>query len=66
MTPLRKLPRLFAALEDQLASSDPVWDGFDLSSFLRVASWIGGDRNGNPDVAAEVLRKAVGRPLIRL
>jgi phosphoenolpyruvate carboxylase len=57
---LRELPRFYAALEDQLAASDPTWDGFDLPSFLRVGSWIGGDRDGNPYVTAEVLRQAVG------
>jgi phosphoenolpyruvate carboxylase len=57
---LRELPRFYAALEDQLASSDPAWDGFELPSFLRVGSWIGGDRDGNPFVTAEVLRQALG------
>jgi phosphoenolpyruvate carboxylase len=57
---LRELPRFYAALEDQLASTDPVWDGFELPSFLRVGSWIGGDRDGNPFVTAEVLRQALG------
>jgi phosphoenolpyruvate carboxylase len=57
---LRELPRLYAALEDQLASSDAAGDGFELPSFLRVGSWIGGDRDGNPFVTADVLRQAVG------
>ncbi len=57
---LRELPRFYAALEDQLASTDPAWDGFELPSFLRVGSWIGGDRDGNPFVTAEVLRQALG------
>jgi phosphoenolpyruvate carboxylase len=57
---LRELPRFYAAIEDQLASTDPAWDGFELPSFLRVGSWIGGDRDGNPFVTAEVLRQALG------
>src|SRR5262245_16149311 len=56
---LRELPRFYAALEDQLASTDAAWDGFELPSFLRVGSWIGGDRDGNPFVTAEVLRQAL-------
>ena len=57
---LRELPRFYAALEDQLASTESAWDGFELPSFLRVGSWIGGDRDGNPFVTAEVLRQALG------
>src|SRR6516225_7615746 len=57
---LRELPRFYAALEDQLASTDPAWGNFELPSFLRVGSWIGGDRDGNPFVTAEVLRQALG------
>ncbi len=57
---LRELPRFYAALEDQLASTDSAWDGVELPSFLRVGSWIGGDRDGNPFVTAEVLRQALG------
>jgi phosphoenolpyruvate carboxylase len=52
---LRELPRFYAALEDQLAAADPSWRGVELPSFLRMGSWIGGDRDGNPFVTAEVL-----------
>jgi phosphoenolpyruvate carboxylase len=57
---LRELPRFYAALEDQLAASDPAWNGFELPSFLRIGSWIGGDRDGNPYVTSQALRQAVG------
>ena len=56
---LRELPRFYAALEDLLAASDPAWSGTELASFLRMGSWIGGDRDGNPFVTAEVLRQAL-------
>jgi phosphoenolpyruvate carboxylase len=57
---LRELPRFYAALEDQLAATDAAWHAFELPSFLRVGSWIGGDRDGNPFVTGEVLRQALG------
>ena len=56
---LEQLPRLYAELEDLLASQDRAWEGFELPSFLRVGSWIGGDRDGNPYVTAEMLRTAL-------
>ena len=54
---LRELPRFYAALEDLLAAADPAWTGTELASFLRMGSWIGGDRDGNPFVTEEVLRR---------
>ncbi len=58
---LRELPRLYGDLEDQLGAVDPAWDGLPVASFLRLGSWIGGDRDGNPFVTAEVLQEALGR-----
>jgi phosphoenolpyruvate carboxylase len=56
---LRELPRFYAELEDQLAKADPAWKAVELPSFLRMGSWIGGDRDGNPFVTADVLRQAL-------
>src|SRR6266481_6138128 len=52
---LQEVPRLHCALEDRL---NHVGDGprGELASFLRMGSWIGGDRDGNPFVTAEVMR----------
>ncbi len=55
---LRELPRLYAALEDRLAAAAPGLSSTELAAFLQVGSWIGGDRDGNPFVTAEVLDKA--------
>ncbi|HEY1942220.1 MAG TPA: phosphoenolpyruvate carboxylase [Roseiarcus sp.] len=55
----RELPRLYGAIEDELASQDPASAGQRIGSFLRVGSWIGGDRDGNPFVTADVLSEAM-------
>lgn len=63
---LSELPRLYAALEDDLAKADPEWEGVELPSFFRMGSWIGGDRDGHPFVTAEVLREALARQSNRI
>lgn len=56
---LGELPRLYAGLEDRLTAADPTLAGHELPAFLQVGSWIGGDRDGNPFVTAEVLERAL-------
>ena len=52
---LHEVPRLHCALEDRLNAAEPGEAG-DLASFLKIGSWIGGDRDGNPFVTADVMR----------
>jgi phosphoenolpyruvate carboxylase len=48
---LRALPRLHNAIEDGMETAVPA--------FLRPGSWIGGDRDGNPFVTADILQRAL-------
>jgi phosphoenolpyruvate carboxylase len=52
---LHEVPRVHCALEDRLNEGESAARG-ELASFLRMGSWIGGDRDGNPFVTAEVMR----------
>ncbi|MBK6908024.1 MAG: phosphoenolpyruvate carboxylase [Rhodocyclaceae bacterium] len=56
---LRELPRLYGALEDHLSNAVPGWVHQELPPFLYPGSWIGGDRDGNPFVTAEILETAM-------
>jgi len=51
---LRQIPKLYAELEEALP-------GHEFKSFLRMGHWIGGDRDGNPNVTAVTLRHAMKR-----
>ena len=53
-----QLPRLYCQIEDELARRFPGV-GWTLPSFFRVGSWIGGDRDGNPFVTADILKTAL-------
>jgi phosphoenolpyruvate carboxylase len=56
---LPELPRLYGTLEDEMQRRYPHAPQSDLPSFLRIGSWIGGDRDGNPFVTAEVLSQTL-------
>jgi phosphoenolpyruvate carboxylase len=59
-TLLDVVPEVYRELEDALAAT---WPGtaFRVGPFLRFGTWIGGDRDGNPLVTAEVTRAALDR-----
>ena len=51
---LREIPRLYRDVEKAL-------NGHAVGGFLRMGHWIGGDRDGNPNVTAATLRHALSR-----
>ena len=51
---LSEIPKLYADLEAELGHTH-------VHSFLRMGQWIGGDRDGNPNVNADTLRFALRR-----
>ena len=51
---LNEVPRLHSRLEDRLNEGGGTQG--ELASFLKMGSWIGGDRDGNPYVGADVMR----------
>ncbi|MFO1455852.1 MAG: phosphoenolpyruvate carboxylase [Steroidobacteraceae bacterium] len=52
LTFLREIPRLYGEIERALP-------GHSLGPFLRMGHWIGGDRDGNPNVTAATQRIAL-------
>ncbi|HEX9207244.1 MAG TPA: phosphoenolpyruvate carboxylase, partial [Steroidobacteraceae bacterium] len=56
---LPEVPRLYCALQDELHRRQAVPETQELPAFLRIGSWIGGDRDGNPFVTAEVLARTL-------
>ncbi|HET7832270.1 MAG TPA: phosphoenolpyruvate carboxylase, partial [Gallionella sp.] len=54
---LSEIPKIYAHLEKQLGSR---YDGdMRVPPLLRVGSWIGGDRDGNPYVTHDVMQDAI-------
>jgi phosphoenolpyruvate carboxylase len=51
---LRQIPRLYHDIERALP-------GREIADFFRMGNWIGGDRDGNPNVGAATLTMALAR-----
>jgi len=56
---LPQVPAMYGALEDELERRHPGRRWTDVPSGLRIGSWIGGDRDGNPFVDEAVLRRTL-------
>lgn len=58
-TLFRAVPRLYRATEATLVGDASGSVPTPVPAFVRFGSWVGGDRDGNPFVTAEVTRQAV-------
>ncbi len=59
---LREVPRMYDELEHLLGLANRGrGDGASLPPFFRMGHWIGGDRDGNPNVTAASMRHALSR-----
>jgi phosphoenolpyruvate carboxylase len=54
---LTEIPKIYAGLQKQLENRFD--NNFHLPTILRIGSWIGGDRDGNPFVTHKVMQSAV-------
>ena len=56
------IPVVYRRLEGAIRRAyhdHPNFHGLDLPAMIRFGSWIGGDRDGNPNVTAETTREAI-------
>lgn len=58
---LHIIPEMYADLKQQLIDRGAPQSLLPLPDFLRMGSWIGGDRDGNPNVNATTLQQALAR-----
>ncbi|MEN3363794.1 MAG: phosphoenolpyruvate carboxylase [Burkholderiales bacterium] len=67
ITFLRELPALYDDIEAEIAAQFPQrhnqlhTTGNRLPPFMQMGSWIGGDRDGNPNVNADTMQHALTR-----
>jgi phosphoenolpyruvate carboxylase len=62
ITFLRELPGLYDDIDEELAVHYPGPDGgLAGATYLQMGSWIGGDRDGNPNVDADTMQQALVR-----
>ncbi|MGO4325687.1 MULTISPECIES: phosphoenolpyruvate carboxylase [unclassified Cupriavidus] len=67
---LHGIPQLMSELEEDIAAvfpasrknkGAPAAGGTQLAPFFQMGSWIGGDRDGNPNVTADTLEQAASK-----
>lgn len=64
ITFLREIPALYDDIEEEIATQFPTRAksaNNELGTFLQMGSWIGGDRDGNPNVNADTMQRALER-----
>ncbi|WP_296195419.1 phosphoenolpyruvate carboxylase [uncultured Microbacterium sp.] len=54
----RAVPAVYRRIDDALQGEDAGAKAPLVAPFVRVGSWVGGDRDGNPFVTAKITRKA--------
>ncbi len=61
ITFLRELPGLMDDIEQDMLAQFPSMKQLSLPPFVQMGSWIGGDRDGNPNVNGETMTRAMSR-----
>jgi phosphoenolpyruvate carboxylase len=62
ITFLQELPGLYNDIETEIATQFPSKTSpSDAPAYVQMGSWIGGDRDGNPNVNADTMQHALGR-----